>query len=134
MSEATKYKPGDRVVGSGILFGRKHGAVVKPAKTSALVRWDGSDEDERVNLQHLAPETAGHVATREQAAKMEAWRLARPRTAIAIVEHDSRWGRGQDELGAELRKCRTPAEMRQAAAELHAIADWFERKPDGAKP
>lgn len=130
MSTAKKYAPGDRVVGTGILYGRKAGAIVKSAKLSARVRWDSSSKEERVDLQHLVPETAEHVATRQRAAVVKAWRLSCPKTTVARVEYDRRWGCA-DELGAELRQCRTPAEMRPAPAELRLLADWFEKRPKG---
>lgn len=131
---APKYKPGDRVVGTGILFGRKYGSIVKPAKTSALVRWDDADEDERVNLQHIVPETAEHVATRERKRHMEEWRAARPETALARVTY-SRFGSNADESGAEVGHAKTPAEMRQAADELLKLAGWFEQRPaERSKP
>lgn len=129
MTITKKYMPGERVIGTGILYSRKAGAIVKSTKLSALVRWDGSSGDERVNLQHLTPETAGHVATRLRAVVVEAWRSSCPKTTAVRVEYDSRWGHGSDEIGVELRQCRSPAEMRTAADELRLLADWFEKRP-----
>lgn len=128
MTTARKYAVGDRVIHRRWATDRA-GEVTKSAPVYPLVRWDGQKHAERTRADELRPETAMDVAAREHTHAMEAWRLARPKTAIAQVEYDSRWGHARDELGACFLRCRTPAEMRTAADELRLLADWFEQRP-----
>ena len=125
---APKYKPGDRVIGTVFLLRGKAGKIEKPAKTSALVLWDGRNQPERVSINSIEPETAEHVATRRRAAEMKAWRERKPSTTFARVAF-SRFGFNADESGAELHLAKTPDEMRTAAAELLQLADWFAERP-----
>lgn len=123
-----KYNPGDRVVSTANWHRQKSGAVARSGRgVSVMVRWDGEDQDERIYVDGLRPETAEDISKREHTAAMREWRERRPRTEVARIDLDPRWGR-DDEIGATA-SARTPAEMRQAADELRALADWFEKRP-----
>lgn len=124
---ATAYKPGDRVVALRWPRGGA-GVMVKPAKVNPLVRWDGQDEDKRVRLDDIRPETAEDIARRDHERAMRAWDDRRPETSrvrVATAPYQ-----GSDPRGAEIiGSLKTPDEMRQAAAELLLLADWFAERP-----
>jgi len=130
MKTASKYERGDRVVSIASWNRRTAGTVSRAGRgVSVMVRWDGGNNDERVFLNNIRIETPDDVAKREHEAALRAWRDRRPQTTVARVDLDGRWGRGgNDEIGATA-VTRTPAEMRTAAEELRALADWFEARP-----
>jgi hypothetical protein len=117
------FAAGDRVVFTG--FGRKHGSVIRPAKSSVLVRFDGSDKFERTPINALRFETSEDVKRRDREVAMAAWRASEPKH---IVVHVSRTYGGEEILVA-MSCARTPCEMRDAAHELMQLADWFDAKP-----
>lgn len=126
---ARKYAPGDRVVRTKWPAG-KPGVIVKIAMVSALVRWDNSAIEERCILTELRPETAEDICWREYVHRLELWRSVLPVTKLISVAVSGRWGSdSSDEIGAQMRVVRTPAEMRAAAEELMEFAAWFEAKP-----
>ena len=121
-----KYKSGDRV--SWRDFGLHFGSIIKVSRVTAEVQRDGASKPERVQVSKLRCETAGDVAERESAFRMEAWRQSRPAIRIAqVVVNFQRFP--AVETGSVNVGARTPAEMRQAADELRLLADWFEQKP-----
>lgn len=128
MGTSRKFASGDRVIHTEWPSGRA-GEVRTVARVSAMVLWDGEVEAKRVRLDAMRPETDEDVTDRTYRQQMDAWRGERPQTTIAIVERDARWGHGHEEIGVEIRPCRTPAEMRIAAREFEQLADWFERRP-----
>ena len=128
-ANATRYRAGNRVVGHGPMFRGKAGTITRAGRgVSVQLRWDGANRDERVYLDNLRPETSDHVADREHAKRMNEWRKARPITNTAFIEYDYRSGTPK-EMGAQVRRVATPAEMREGARELLLIADWFETRP-----
>jgi hypothetical protein len=125
----TGFKPGDRVIDKS--FGTRAGHIVKPARTSATVKFDGKEEPERVYLNSLRPETVEDVAKRVRGERMRQWRDEQPRLSVVTVSRS--WG--GDEEGVSMH-ARTPDEMRRAADELRMLADWFDAKPqfDATQP
>jgi len=123
-------KRGDRIVHSN--FGaRKHGVIVKVAKDSAQVRFDGANKDEKLYLDSLRTETAEDVARRDHEAAMVKWRDQEPKTKLARVMMSAGYA-NQVEIGATMSNlAKTPAEMREAARELVLLAGWFEKRPVG---
>jgi len=109
---------------------RQFGAVVSVSKKTAMVQWDGQIivRPERCYLEKLTLETPADVGQRERDAAMRAWREAQPKTEIAHVEYESRWGCGSEAIGVTV-IAGTPDVMRRAADELRVLADWFETKP-----
>lgn len=67
---------GDRIVHTG--WGGGCGAVVRVAKSSALVRLDGRDKDERILLHFLRPETQADIAKRAREQALREWRDRQP--------------------------------------------------------
>lgn len=122
MSEV-KYKPGDRVV--ALRWPRDGaGVIVKFAPVNPLVRWDGSNEDKRTRIDDIRPETAEDVARRDHEQAMRAWRERRPNVTNVIVFENVMGHRDHIALAAT-----APHEMREAAAELLKLADWFAERP-----
>lgn len=128
MNTAPKYKPGDRVADTG--YGLRFGEVARNERGRIYVRWDGHDNAERAISLRLRLETADDVARRQHESAMRTWRASQPRTEFARPLPSMRWG-DNSILGVTVGNARTPVEMRQAAAELHALADWFDSKPQG---
>jgi hypothetical protein len=127
------YRRGERVVFAS--FGDvKHGTVSKCSKARAHVRFDGANADSLVYADALRSETAADIARRDHEIAMRKWRDGQPMIALARVTRTSSWS-SPIENGAEVNRCGSPAEMRAAAAELQALAIWYEAKPSdpGAK-
>lgn len=118
--EAPKYRPGDRVVGTG--FGRRGypGCIVKPSPQTAIVKWDDREGSERIRLDAIRPETSEDVLARKHRQALETWRKARPTTKHVGVSWQSY---SNVEIGAQIfGMLHTPTDMRGAANELQAIA------------
>lgn len=124
---AVILKPGDRVTRHA--FGsRSHGTVIRVAKLTGRVRFDGTEVDEKVYTDSLRLETAKDVQQRDFEQAMWKWRDEQPKTVLARVEM-SRSRSSPTEVGASVNLCKTPDEMRHAAAELQLLADWFALRP-----
>lgn len=127
MSDKPKFTVGQRVTGIAWGHNGKGGSVTKTGRgASLLVRWDGGSEDERVNDGHIRPETPDDVAEREVRRAVQQWQIDRPKVSIASLQSA---GYSNHLTGQVICGPRTPDEMRQAAKELEALADWFERRP-----
>ena len=122
-----KYKPGDRVVNER----RRNiaGRVVKPAPVYQLVRWDDKNEDERVRIEDVRPETSDDIAKREHDESMRTWSRDRPRVERVALQFQSHWGYTEAADVRVISPLKTPDEMRTAAAELIQLADWFAKRP-----
>ena len=103
---------------------------MKPAPKHLLVRWDGYNEDHRVLIDDIRPETPEDVAKREHKERMATWSKAMPEVEWVNLRLLSHWG-WIDVTGADLRgTLHTPAEFRDAAREMTLLADWFEKRPE----
>lgn len=127
MTSVPKLKPTSRVV-FRFLDIRKHGAIRTAAKATAIVEFDDGTF-ERVSLGALSPETAEDVAQRDHEQAMRAWRERRPEAVHAQIVVPSTWGSTLPDGVQIYRVLRDPAEMREAAAELTKLADWFTERP-----
>lgn len=127
MSAAIKLRAGDRIVGTNYFNRGMPGVVVKPCPKTVVVRYDHKSEDTREDRDSIRSETAEDIAEREREQLLADWHAARPRTSLAIVQTAgySSIVTGVSAYGL----LRTPEEMRAAAAELHALAAWFEKRP-----
>lgn len=122
MTTAPRYKPTDRVVYR--CFGsRKHGTVSKVAKATAMIDFDDGTQ-ERVSLGALTPETSEDISRRNHEQAMRDWRRRRPEVKQCIIFESVMGHRDHVSLSTG-----TPAEMREAAAELVKLADWFAERP-----
>jgi len=128
MTRPPKYRAGDRVVALRWPRGGA-GVIIKSAPVHSLVRWDGHNEAKRTGTQDIRPETAEDVEQRRSEQEMRAWQDQQPKlTNISIIK-PALWGSSLPG-GAQLyRVLRTPEEMREAAAELLQLADWFAERP-----
>ncbi len=122
MTAAVKYKPTDRVV-YRLFASRKHGTVRTVARSSAMVDFDDGTQ-ERVPLGTLSPETAEDIARRDHEQAMRAWRARQPLVTQVIVFENVMGHRDHVSLSTS-----SPEEMREAAAELLKLADWFAERP-----
>lgn len=127
MSKTKKLERDSRVVFHS--FGtRRHGIIVKISKVTAQVLFDGAEEPERMYIDSLRLETAEDVSKRDHERAMRAWRDDRPECSVARVDYCHSYHHSNQETGATV-VAKTPAEMRQAASELAALAAWFEQRP-----
>jgi|ERR1700751_562540 len=127
LKPAHKYKPGDRVI--ALRWPRNGaGTIVKPARVHPLVRWDGYNEDKRVQIEDIRPEMPADIAKREHAQQVSAWKCAEPPHSVVVIERD--WYSGQGRASGFTVRATTAAQMRAAADELRTLADWFEKRPE----
>jgi len=129
---AARLAPGDRVIRTSWPAGEV-GTVVKPSPKTVLVRFDRKDKDERVDRDSIRPETVEDVRKREHARRMKEWEDVQPKHGIVSIERDRSWYGTHKVIGFEVHAT-TPAEMRAAADELRALADWFEQRPTDPTP
>lgn len=129
MAKPTKFSKGDRVIGLDCFKRGKGGIVVKPAPKFPLVRFDGEDADERANSDDLRAETPDDVAARARAVAFAEWQRREPQTKKLAVKTPGAFSIGSHTGVVMHGLLRTPAEMREAARELEALAAWFETKP-----
>lgn len=105
------------------------GVVIKYAPVHSLVRWDGHSEDKRTGTQDIRPETAEDVAQRKSVQTLQAWQDQQPKLTHITISRPALWGSSLPD-GAQLyRVLRTPEEMREVAAELVQLANWFAQRP-----
>jgi hypothetical protein len=128
MTRTSKYKPGDRVVALRWPLGGA-GVLVKFAPVHSLVRWDGLKEAKRTSTADIRPETEEDVARRRHEQTMRAWQARQPKTSHISISSPALWGSTLSD-GAQLYSIlRTPETMRETAAELLQLADWFAERP-----
>lgn len=132
MTSHSKYKPGDRVV--ALRWPRDGaGVVVKSAPVHSLVRWDGRAEDTRARTADFRAETAEDIGRRHYEQKLQAWQYRKPRLEhVQCFVMPLRGGPLVDNV--QVLSVRTPETMREAAAELLQLADWFADKPEKSCP
>lgn len=117
-------------------FGNYHhaGVIKRIAEKSALVRLDEGKEV-RIPLTQLRAETALDVELRDHANRMRQWKEARPKGEFANVSWGASYHDSDQAMGAEVpKKMKSPRDMRDAAHELHQLADWFEQQPIPPQP
>jgi hypothetical protein len=93
-----------------------------------LVRWDGLNENKRTSTDDIRPETAEDVARRGHEQALRAWQARKPKTSHVSITFPAMWGSTLQD-GAQTCVLRTPETLREAAAELLQLADWFAEKP-----
>jgi hypothetical protein len=129
VTDARALQPGDRVIATVFAHRGKTGVVLRMARKSAVVRFDDGDEY-RVHLDDLRLETAEDIAYLQRKAAMIAWRADRPPLKRASVQTAPY--HGSEETGAHIvGQLSTSSEMRDAADDLMALANWFDAKPRG---
>jgi hypothetical protein len=79
------------------------------------------------------PATAGDLAKREHARQMSAWENAQPARVVVTIDRDRSWYGTHKIMGFTVRAT-TPDQIRTAADELRALADWFEKRPATQRP
>jgi hypothetical protein len=127
MTATPSPKPTDRVVYRS--FGiRKHGRVRSLIKASAMVDFDDGTSG-RISLGLLRPETPEDVEQRDHEQAMRAWDKRRPEVTRVAISIPSTWGSTLPDGVQIYRVLRDPIEMREAAAELVKLADWFAERP-----
>lgn len=126
MVKQLKYEVGARVIGYRS-FLKSAGTVVKTAPVNLLVKWD-SGREERVRVENVRPESREDIARREKERALAAWRNARPESQHVNAQSTS-FASSTPSGVCIHRQLKTAAEMREAAEELRAMADWFDKKP-----
>lgn len=114
-----KYKPGDPV--RDIRCDVIPGKFVDLQGQTATVRWEGKVVDSQIWIDDLRHETPEETSKRERIEAFRAWSRKQPDLRHSGV----RWNSG----AVYVNDISTPDEMRQAAAELLQLADWFAERP-----